>query len=260
MPAFRDDLDLCWRTHLSGGRVLVVPQARVRHFAAAASRSRRTRAVGHPRYLIERHTIAAMLKATSLRKLPLAVLLALVGGAAALGQPGPDRPAGRRPGRAVGLGLERQGAPGHDRPPPPPQRQRKVDDSALAPCAPPAASTALPAPGHPGAGLRGRGGAHVAQRTDDTGEEQDMPSDRRLGLRVVASHPVAFMVAGFALVMAVSLRSVLFAPAIASIGLGDLAGHRHRAAAEFTSSFHQARWAPPPRRPRRWPCSGACRC
>jgi len=25
MPAFRDDLDLCWRTHLTGGRVLVVP-------------------------------------------------------------------------------------------------------------------------------------------------------------------------------------------------------------------------------------------
>ena len=41
MPAFRDDLDLCWRTHLTGGRVLVVPQARVRHFAAASSRSRR---------------------------------------------------------------------------------------------------------------------------------------------------------------------------------------------------------------------------
>ncbi|HEV2919487.1 MAG TPA: glycosyltransferase family 2 protein, partial [Actinomycetota bacterium] len=94
MPAFRDDLDLCWRTHLNGGRVLVVPQARVRHFAAAASRSRRTRAVGHPRYLIERHTTAAMLKATSPRKLPLAVLLAMVGALlrsaslALTGQPG----------------------------------------------------------------------------------------------------------------------------------------------------------------------------
>ena len=47
MPAFRDDLDLCWRTHLTGGRVLVVPQAGSATSpppppAAAA------RAVGHP--------------------------------------------------------------------------------------------------------------------------------------------------------------------------------------------------------------------
>jgi GT2 family glycosyltransferase len=80
MPAFRDDLDLCWRTHLLGGRVLVVPQARVRHAAAAFSEARSTRLVSHPRYLAERHTIAAMLKATGLRRLPLALLLSLVGG------------------------------------------------------------------------------------------------------------------------------------------------------------------------------------
>ena len=74
MPAFRDDLDLCWRTHLAGGRVLVVPQARVRHAAAAFSETRDTTLVNHPLYLIERHTIAAMLKATSFRRLPLALL------------------------------------------------------------------------------------------------------------------------------------------------------------------------------------------
>ncbi|HTE68833.1 MAG TPA: glycosyltransferase family 2 protein, partial [Actinomycetes bacterium] len=208
MPAFRDDLDLCWRTHLTGGRVLVVPQARVRHFAAAASRSRRTRAVSHPRYLIERHTTATMLKATSLRKLPVALLLAMVGAlvrAASLALTG-------RPADALQVlwawGWNVKELPvtivNRRRL----QRRRKVDDSALA---------ALRAPG--GQRLRAllRGmlelvygaevGAHVAQRVDDSGEEQDMPATGVSVLRVVAGHPVAFMVAGFALIMAISLRS-----------------------------------------------------
>jgi GT2 family glycosyltransferase len=240
MPAFRDDLDLCWRTHLNGGRVLVVPQARVRHFAAAASRSRRTRAVGHPRYLIERHTTAAMLKATSLRKLPLALVLALVGAlirSASLALTG-------QPGDALAVlwawGWNVKELPVtivHRRRL---QRQRKIDDSALAP---------LRAPGgqHLRSMLRGtlelvygaEVGAHVAQRTDDTGEEQDMPSTGTSVLRVVASHPVAFMVAGFALVMAISLRSVLFAPAIASIGLGVWPATAQQLLGEFVASFHQ---------------------
>ena len=241
MPAFRDDLDLCWRTHLTGGRVLVVPQARVRHFAAASSRSRRTRAVGHPRYLIERHTTAAMLKATSLRKLPLALLLALVGAlvrSASLALTG-------RPADALAVlwawGWNVKELPVtivHRRRL---QKQRKVDDSALAP---------LRAPGgqHLRAMLRGtlelvygaEVGAHVAQRTDESGEEQDMPSSGTSVLRVVASHPVAFMVAGFALVMAISLRSVLFAPAIASISLGVWPATATELLREFVSSFHRA--------------------
>jgi GT2 family glycosyltransferase len=241
MPAFRDDLDLCWRTHLGGGRVLVVPQARVRHFAAAASRSRRTRAVGHPRYLIERHTLAAMLKATSLRKLPFALLLAMVGAlvrAAGLALTG-------RPADALAVlwawGWNVKELPVtivHRRRL---QRQRKVDDSALA---------ALRAPG--GQRLRAllRGtlelvygaevGAHVAQRTDDTGEEQDMPTAGVSLARIVAGHPVAFMVAGFALVMAVSLRSVLFAPAIASVSLGVWPATATELLREFAASFHRA--------------------
>jgi GT2 family glycosyltransferase len=240
MPAFRDDLDLCWRTHLTGGRVLVVPHARVRHFAAAASRSRRTRAVGHPRYLIERHTTAAMLKATSLRKLPLAVLLAVVGAllrSASLALTG-------RPADALAVlwawGWNVKELPVTIVQRRRLQRQRKVDDSALA---------ALRAPGgqHLRAMLRGtlemvygaEVGAHVAQRTDETGEEQDVPSGTSLP-RVVAGHPVAFLVAGLALVMAVSLRSVLFAPAIASIGLGVWPATATELLREYVSSFHLA--------------------
>ncbi|MFH8805449.1 glycosyltransferase [Streptomyces sp. NPDC017936] len=41
LPLMRDDVDLCWRAHAAGHRVLVAPDAVVRH-AEAASRERRT--------------------------------------------------------------------------------------------------------------------------------------------------------------------------------------------------------------------------
>ncbi|MFE9775045.1 glycosyltransferase [Streptomyces sp. NPDC005931] len=41
LPLMRDDVDLCWRAHAAGYRVLVAPDAIVRH-AEAASRERRT--------------------------------------------------------------------------------------------------------------------------------------------------------------------------------------------------------------------------
>ncbi|GAB2872607.1 glycosyltransferase [Streptomyces deserti] len=41
LPLMRDDVDLCWRAHAAGFRVLVAPEAVVRH-AEAASRERRT--------------------------------------------------------------------------------------------------------------------------------------------------------------------------------------------------------------------------
>ncbi|MEU3251433.1 glycosyltransferase [Streptomyces sp. NPDC006997] len=41
LPLMRDDVDLCWRAHQAGHRVLVAPEAVVRH-AEAASRERRT--------------------------------------------------------------------------------------------------------------------------------------------------------------------------------------------------------------------------
>ncbi|MCX4700283.1 glycosyltransferase [Streptomyces sp. NBC_01352] len=41
LPLMRDDVDLCWRAHAAGYRVLIAPEAVVRH-AEAASRERRT--------------------------------------------------------------------------------------------------------------------------------------------------------------------------------------------------------------------------
>jgi GT2 family glycosyltransferase len=239
MPAFRDDLDLCWRTHLLGGRVLVVPSARVRHFAAANSRARKGRAVNHPRYLTERHTMAALLKSASLRRLPLVFLLAVIGGgmrALALALTG-------RPGDALQIlwawGWNVKELPVtivHRRRL---QRRRKVDDAALA---------SLRAPG--GQPLRallrgvldlvyGDVGEHVAQ-TPSGAEDQDMPTPGVGVARVVASHPVAFAVAGFALLMLVSLRSLMFAPAIAGGALGIFPPGGRDFLREFVAAFHQS--------------------
>jgi GT2 family glycosyltransferase len=212
ISAFRDDLDLCWRTHLVGERVLIVPHARVRHFGAAASRARRTRAVSLPRYLIERHTTLALFKSTSLRRLPLVMSLAFLGALI----------------RALGLTLT--GRPGdaaqvlwawgwnakelpitlvHRRRA---QRTRRLDDARL---------SAFQAPG--GQRVRallrdgldlvyGEVGEHVAEVR--LKEEEDSPALGASIGRVVARHPVAFAVAAFAGLMAVSLRSVLVAPGI----------------------------------------------
>ncbi|MEX1162629.1 MAG: glycosyltransferase family 2 protein, partial [Nitriliruptor sp.] len=60
---FRDDLDLCWRTWLSGADVEVVPEAVGVHKAAATNYHRlgQTRVIG-PRYFAERNTLATLLK------------------------------------------------------------------------------------------------------------------------------------------------------------------------------------------------------
>lgn len=80
-PAFRDDLDLCWRAWLAGHRVEVVPGA-VGYHVAAASRAARDlgRRAGQARHLAERHTLATLLKNYSAPRLlwvlPVVVALA----------------------------------------------------------------------------------------------------------------------------------------------------------------------------------------
>jgi GT2 family glycosyltransferase len=236
ISAFRDDLDLCWRTHLVGGRVLVVPAARVRHFAAAASRSRRTKSVSLPRYLAERHTTLAMLKSTRLRRLPLVLLLAFVGALA--------RTAGLaltgRPGDAAQMlwawGWNAKELPVtlvHRRRI---QSKRTADDKLLA---------SLHAPG--GQRLRwllrgwldllyGDVGEHVAQPTFK--EEEETPNLGASVGRVLARHPVGFMVTAFAVLMAVSLRSLLIAPGISGGSLAVWPSTAQSLFSAYRSVFH----------------------
>jgi GT2 family glycosyltransferase len=82
-PAFRDDLDLCWRAWLAGMRVEVVPEAVAYHLAASSRTPRAPLASrsGQARYYAERHTIATLLKNYSAARLawvlPILILLAV---------------------------------------------------------------------------------------------------------------------------------------------------------------------------------------
>src|SRR5919197_747155 len=195
-------------------------------------------AVSHQRYLRERHTMAALLKAVSLRRLPLTFLLAVVGGAfraLALALTG-------RPGDALQIlwawGWNVKELPVtlvHRRRM---QHRRRADDAQLA---------SLRAAG--GQPLRvmlrgllelvyGEVGEHVAQ-TPNAADEQDMPAPGAQIGRIIASHPLAFTLAGFALLMAVSLRSLLAAPAIAGGALGMFPNAGQDLLREFGAAFHQ---------------------
>lgn len=73
-----EDLDLCWRAHVAGARVIVAPAARVAHLEALGVR----RPVDDRRRLQQRHRLRAMRTSTTLgtrvRTTPLAALLALM--------------------------------------------------------------------------------------------------------------------------------------------------------------------------------------
>ena len=75
---FGEDLDLCWRAHLSGARVVVVPAATARHRASIVERlaSRRSDSATLMRQA-ERHRMATVVSLTGRRRLPI-VLPSLV--------------------------------------------------------------------------------------------------------------------------------------------------------------------------------------
>ena len=70
---YGDDVDLCWRAHLGGARVVVVPGARARHRERLAERRPDLRHLS----MQERHRIRAVATLTGARRLPW-VLLQLV--------------------------------------------------------------------------------------------------------------------------------------------------------------------------------------
>ncbi len=88
ITAMGEDVDLCWRAHLLGARVIVVPEARVRHLEALSSGARRMpgrassgEVVTHVA-LERRHQLRTVLKAyrplTLARLLPQLAILSLI--------------------------------------------------------------------------------------------------------------------------------------------------------------------------------------
>lgn len=71
---FGEDLDICWRAHLTGARVLVVPAARVRHRASIASRLESTPSLTS----IERTRVRTVVALSGALRTPLLFLQMLV--------------------------------------------------------------------------------------------------------------------------------------------------------------------------------------
>lgn len=83
LPLMRDDVDLCWRAHAAGHRVLVAPEAVVRH-AEAASRERRTvdcggRTVASPHKVDKAGAAYTLLVNTRTAMLPWVLVRLVVG-------------------------------------------------------------------------------------------------------------------------------------------------------------------------------------
>ncbi|MFE4641058.1 glycosyltransferase [Streptomyces sp. NPDC056730] len=83
LPLMRDDVDLCWRVHAAGHRVLVAPDAVLRH-AEAAARERRTvdcagRSVVNPHRVDKAGAVYTMLANARAAVLPYVLLRLVVG-------------------------------------------------------------------------------------------------------------------------------------------------------------------------------------
>ncbi|MFD8721470.1 glycosyltransferase [Streptomyces sp. NPDC059629] len=83
LPLMRDDVDLCWRAHNAGHRVLVAPEAVVRH-AEAASRERRTvdcagRTTASPHKVDKAGAVYTLLVNTRTAMLPWVLLRLVLG-------------------------------------------------------------------------------------------------------------------------------------------------------------------------------------
>ncbi|MFJ9582136.1 glycosyltransferase [Streptomyces sp. NPDC101191] len=83
LPLMRDDVDLCWRAHAAGHRVLVAPDAVLRH-AEASARERRTvdcagRSAANPHRVDKAGAVYTLLANTPGRALPYVFLRLLVG-------------------------------------------------------------------------------------------------------------------------------------------------------------------------------------
>ncbi|MGW7407170.1 glycosyltransferase [Streptomyces sp. NPDC054833] len=83
LPLMRDDVDLCWRAHSAGHRVLIAPDAVVRH-AEAASRERRTvdclgRTAASPHKVDKAGAVYTLLVNTRTAVLPWVLLRVVLG-------------------------------------------------------------------------------------------------------------------------------------------------------------------------------------
>jgi GT2 family glycosyltransferase len=108
VPDRGEDLDLCWRAHLAGARIVVVPAARVRHLEAESTGPEEPGGAERAGTRTDRHRMRTVLSCYSGRNLlwvlPLLVAQTGAGAFADLGAGRPRRAAGRVAALAEAVG------------------------------------------------------------------------------------------------------------------------------------------------------------
>ncbi|RFU87905.1 family 2 glycosyl transferase [Streptomyces triticagri] len=226
LPLMRDDVDLCWRAHAAGHRVMIAPDAVVRH-AEAASRERRTvdcagRGTASPHRVDKAGAVYALLVNSRAAVLPWVLLRLVVGTllrtiAYLVGKvPGQalDEVAGLtgtllRPGRIIGARR---------------RRGRAVTEAAeLRPLFPPPGATVRVTVEQVASGLVGRsdpdassGGRHGAVESGPGDDDADfLEIDQFARVKRLARKPGPVLFAVLLLVALIAGRSLLGSGALA---------------------------------------------
>ncbi|MFI2076869.1 glycosyltransferase [Streptomyces triculaminicus] len=249
LPLMRDDVDLCWRAHAAGHRVLVAPDAVLRHAEAAARERRPVDCVGRGRvdpHRVDKAGSAYTLLANTRGPLLPYVLLRLVLGTLlrALGYL-----VGKAPGQALAEAAGLAGVlmrPGRISTARKRRAPAKAAPDALRPLFPPPGATVRAAVEQLLSDVGGRTddrysatGRHGAVESGPTGDEADyLEAEQFARLKRLVRRPAPALFALLLLVSAVACRHLIGGGALSGGALLPAPAHAAGLWAAYTGDWH----------------------
>ncbi|WP_448323946.1 glycosyltransferase [Streptomyces sp. DSM 41493] len=249
LPLMRDDVDFCWRAHAAGHRVLVAPDAVVRHAEAAARERRPVDCAGrhtvNPHRVDKAGAVYALLANTRGPLLPY-VMLRLVLGTLL-------RTLGYLVGKAPGQALDELAGfagvllrPGRIRAARKRRGEPSVTPAELRPLFPPPGATLRATVEQLAGNFGGRGddalssaGRHGAVESGPGGDDADyLHVEQFARLRRVARKPAPVLFALLLLVSAVACRGLIGGGALAGGALLPAPDHVSALWAAYTDGWH----------------------
>ncbi|MEU4213577.1 glycosyltransferase family 2 protein [Streptomyces sp. NPDC026206] len=249
LPLMRDDVDLCWRAHAAGHRVLVAPEAVLRHAEAAARERRPVDCAGrhsvNPHrvdkagavYTLLAHTRGALLPYVMLR-LVLSTLLRTLGYLV-----------GKAPGQALDELAGFAGVllrPGRVRAARKRRAEPRIAPEELRPLFPPPGATVRATVEQLASDFGGRtddglpaAGRHGAVESGPGGDDADyLEIEQFARLRRVARRPAPVLFALLLLVSAVACRGLFGGGALSGGALLPVPDHASALWAAYTDGWH----------------------
>ncbi|GHG77073.1 glycosyltransferase family 2 protein [Streptomyces griseocarneus] len=249
LPLMRDDVDLCWRAHAAGHKVLVAPDAVLRHAEAAARERRPVDCVGrsrvNPHRVDKAGSVYALLANTRGPLLPY-VMLRLVLGTLL-------RVLGYLVGKAPGQALDEAAGlvgvllrPGRVRAARKRRAHAKAAPDALRPLFPPPGATVRAAVEQLLSDVGGRTddrhpptGRHGAVESGPTGDEADyLEAEQFARLKRLARKPAPALFALLLLVSVVACRHLFGGGALSGGALLPAPAHAAGLWAAYTGDWH----------------------